>query len=1155
MRRPNEIFLDEGEQAPEQVEPVEDFSQEELLKQPVYIPYRRLKDPREICMLDPACGSMHFGLYAFDLFERIYEEAWDLEGQVDGGIFARSEKLKPLRETYESKEALMRDVPRLIIEHNIHGIDIDPRAVQIAGLSLWLRAQRSWQAQGIRPQDRPQILKSNVVCAEPMPGEKEMLREFTEGLEPRVLGQLVEVIFDKMQLAGEAGSLLKIEEEIEETVAKAREEFNKELLRRQDEANSLFPEFLPPRQQTIYDFTDLPDKTQFWNEAEHKILDALRKYAEQAETTQANRKRLFARDTTRGFAFIDICKKRYDVVLMNPPFGAGSKHTKTYVRSVFPESHDDLAYTFVSRGIQMLTDEGVVGCITTRTGFFLPTFSDWRYYTLAGGARMTVCADLGYGVLDALVETAAYVVAQSKPFPIVVVIDLLQCSDKSQALLQSLSYQSERLHIADATLFRNLPGNPLTYWAPPHILACFKRCSTFEPSWGVVKRGVATGDNERFLRLHWEVPSDSISPSGRWIWYAKGGEYSPYFISTHLLLDWKDNGLGLRNFTDSKGKLRSRPQNLEFFFRHGLAYASRTTSAFGPRVLPSGHGFDQTSNPIFLNGSIPPLAALAVLMTRPVHAFIELAVGSSEAAARDYTNGLIGQLPVPPLTEQEIAKLKRIGSELVELTRDEAMYDETSIEFSGFLPILSEGTSLRGCAAHIVRQRFHRTIRMLYVSYEADQLVTSAYKFSLEGILFLDRFVGIHPWSYRSLLKTDNTSGSVPVRQEAKKCYWADREIEMLAHQSQGDPEKVVSQSDVFERAIKESLTLVVEKVFSFAVGVVAGRWDVRLVLNPSLVQKLPDPFDPLPVCPPGMLIGPEGLSAKRGGIVSEEWLRARPEANTLPSKDAVRKPTIPDDEYPIRISWNGILVDDEGHPEDIVGRVREVTEVIWNDKAGDIEQEACEILGVSSLRDYFRKPGNFFADHLKRYSKSRRQAPIYWPLSTASRSYTLWLYYHRLTDQTIYTCVNDFVEPKLKVVAESTSRLRQESRRSNAEEKELERLSDLELELRDFRDELLRIAAFWKPNLNDGVQITAAPLWKLFRHTPWQKALKETWQKLEKGEYDWAHLAYSIWPERVREKCKCDKSLAIAHNLEELYKEKPAGTKKKDGGSRGKKQ
>ena len=77
-------------------------------------------------------------------------------------------------------------------------------------------------------------------------------------------------------------------------------------------------------------------------------------------------------------------------------------------------------------------------------------------------------------------------------------------------------------------------------------------------------------------------------------------------------------------------------------------------------------------------------------------------------------------------------------------------------------------------------------------------------------------------------------------------------------------------------------------------------------------------------------------------------------------------------------------------------------------------------------------------------------------------------------------------------------------------------------------------------------MQITAAPLWKFFRLKPLQKNVKETWQELEAGEYDWAHLAYSIWPDCVRAKCKTDKSLAIAHGLEDLYLEPPATAKKK---------
>jgi hypothetical protein len=241
---------------------------------------------------------------------------------------------------------------------------------------------------------------------------------------------------------------------------------------------------------------------------------------------------------------------------------------------------------------------------------------------------------------------------------------------------------------------------------------------------------------------------------------------------------------------------------------------------------------------------------------------------------------------------------------------------------------------------------------------------------------------------------------------------------------------------------------------------------------------------------------------------------------------------------YPLRISWGGILTDDEGHPENVEKRVRETLHFVWSERAEAIEAEACQILGAPSLREYFQKPSLFFAEHLARYSKSRRQAPIYWLLSTPSNSYSLWLYYHRLNDQTMFTCVNDFVDPKIKQVSDEAKNLRQKKSRSSTEETKLERLTDLEHELKDLRDELLRVAKFWKPNLNDGVQITAAPLWKLFQHRPWQKKLKETWESLQAGEYDWAHLAYSIWPERIREKCKTDKSLAIAHDLEHLYVE-----------------
>ena len=298
-----------------------------------------------------------------------------------------------------------------------------------------------------------------------------------------------------------------------------------------------------------------------------------------------------------------------------------------------------------------------------------------------------------------------------------------------------------------------------------------------------------------------------------------------------------------------------------------------------------------------------------------------------------------------------------------------------------------------------------------------------------------------------------------------------------------------------------------------FCLGVLFGRWDIRIALDSSELAGSRDPFAPLPACPPGMLQDERGLPAF---------------------------PTDVPAEYPLRISWPGVLVDDDGHPDDIATRIRETIGAICGERAEAIEQEACDILSLRELREFFRRPAAFFSDHLKRYTRSRRVAPIYWPLSTASGSYTLWLYYQRLTNQTLYTCVNNFVDPKLKQVEEDSSRLRTKSDRSSSDEKELERLSDLAQDLKEFREELLRIAGFWRPNLNDGVQITAAPLWRLFQHKPWQKKLKDTWSKLESGDYDWAHLALSIWPERVTKKsCREDRSIAIAHDLEdELWEE-----------------
>jgi len=1132
VRRPNEVFLAAGEKAPPEAEGRTDLSQEELINQPVYIEHRPKKDPRDLRILDPACGSGHFLLHAFDLLERIYEEAWD---DPEG---PKSEATnRTIQEDFETIDDLRREIPKLVIEHNLHGIDIDSRAVQIAALALWLRAQKAWKNLGIKAAERPRIAKSNIVTAEPMPGEEDMKAEFTTELKPRVLGQLVDAVFDKMKLAGEAGALLKIEEEIKDVVSEAKEQW---LHGPKPEQQLLFPGMggQKPKQKEIrFDFKGVTDDG-FWEQAENRILDALKKYSEEAENGRAVRRRLFAEDAARGFAFIDLCRKRYDTILMNPPFGEFSKLYKAYARIVYPNSYNDILGAFIERWLQCLEAHGRLGAITSRTCFYLVSFTDWREKVILTKAALAGMADLGQGVMDdAMVEAAAYILERSRPTVVIPFIRAIAERDRQTVVGNCISAinaatSEPHLFLARQNTFRKLSGAPFVYWTKPDDLNRFAALPTFEPEVAEVRVGLQTGDDPRFVRAVWEVAEKDTQfvcypTSGetfcrlndpivlayqrrrkasmpRWAFHVKSGASQPWYSPITLKIDWHQDGLQLRNFRDAQGKLRSRPQNIAYYYRPGFSWTLRA-ARFYPYVIP---------------GNCIPSVSRYMAFSEPSRGFDTLGVSASRLASafmRFYGEKFewpkflvesLKRLPWPKLRNSTQRFFRTLIQREVEQRRQAYMNHEPFQDF--LLPIKVKDFSSSGRSLAFDPKTL--------LGEEGERLVAEAYGFDQKAAMRIERDV-VEALEFQHGIAAENAEGE-------------NGELD-----TNEDTDFVL---DYSERAQIEAL-------LSYFVGCIFSRWDIRIANDPSLAPKLPDPFDPLPVCPPGMLIGPDGLPAEPYAIVSEEWLRARPDVNSLPPEGVVKTPTISDSEYPLRISWEGILVDDPGlngtqlHRGDIVRRVREVLDLLWKEKAHEIEQEACDILGVSDLRDYFRKPGKFFQDHLKRYSKSRRKAPIYWPLSTASGSYTLWIYYHRLTDQTLYTAVNKYVEPKISEVERNIARIEDELKAASGGKatRLRDRLNETQTfigELRDLREELLRIAALpYKPDLNDGVIINAAPLNSLFKLKSWANDTKKVWDKLKKGDYDWAHLAYTIWPDRVREVCRSDRSIAIAHGLEDL--------------------
>jgi hypothetical protein len=1062
VRRPHEIFLSKGESAPDsESEDQENLSQEELLKQPVYIPYRVLKDPREILMLDPACGSMHFGLYAFDLYEKIYEEAWNLESELGPDVFKRTAELRPLHDTYASFEEFKQAVPKLIVEHNIHGVDIDPRAVQISGLSLWQRAHRAWHEMGIKPNHRPTIKKSNIVCAEPMPGEKEMLLDFTSKLTPPVLGQLVKTIFDKMELAGEAGTLLKIEEEIQASISNAKKEFDKEILRRKEQAGYL-PGMAPKRQPTILDFAALPDETKFWDTAEERILNALNEYAEHVVSNEGQ-KRLFVEDAAKGFAFIDLCRKRYDVVLMNPPFGEASEKLASLAESNYPVWNRNLLCAFINRASEYRETNGKIGVIFDRTAVIKSTYEGFREKILLRQSIESIL-DLGWNVLDANVEVISLTLSgtdYSKDHH-THCIDVRQVEPdfKATVAAETLASRSPSLIVRDQRSFAALPNQVIGYDFPEILLEIFLRFPALKDSGAKANPGLQV-KMDRYGRLRCEVNASDFA-NERYINMYNGSPFCRFYTPSVDCVLWEKTGEMLKNHPSTRWNNSSR------YKIAGVGYGKRGDT-LDAHVLPSNSVFTIEGLAVFPSKRENFYYYLGILNAPLVSWIINYFCGQHKHA------GYVDLIPVPPpCDDMASSDLDRFVKIVVAQKKEfnachevtalfiTPWYTVTSLPEHGIIAWISDTLSLQASMAS------------KYVS-ELETCVENAYHLSTVERTWLRPYLEPH-------------------FQDSASPYEG-------------------------ELSLQDDLAPCAANLLSYMLGTTFGRWDIRYATGGKELPELPDPFDPLPICPPGMLQSKDGLPAEQEDVPAD---------------------------YPLRISWHGILVDDDGHPEHIVVRIRETIKAIWQDRAEAIEQEACEILSVRTLCDYFRRPSAFFADHLKRYSKSRRQAPIYWPLQTPSGSYTLWVYYHRLTDQTLYTCVMDFVEPKLKTVGEDLTVLRNKSIRSSAQEKELANITDLEAELKEFRDELLHIAKFWKPNLNDGVQITAAPLWKLFQHKPWQKKLKETWEKLEKGDYDWAHLAYSIWPERVLRKCHKDHSLAIAHGVEDdLWEEVVISTKK----------
>ena len=966
VRPPTEVFLKEGERPPQEaIEGQADLSQDELLKLPTYILHRSKKDPRELKILDPACGSGHFLLYCFDLLLTIYEEAYT------------DPDLSDLRLAFNNNplEDFPRDIPGLILTHNLHGIEIDVRASQIAALALWLRCQRAYQEIGLK-RDRPKITRSNFVCAEPMPGEEQMLKEFVGQLEPKLLGHVVEAVFNKMKLAGDAGSLLKIEEEIRDAVAAAKKQWARETTRATDRKGQslLFTQAAmdrmarEPTQPLLFDLSDISDD-QFFEQAEGKVVEALRLYAEKAQKGQQLQRRLFAEDAVRGFGFVDICYKRFDIILMNPPFGEPIKSTHGYLAAHYLRTKHDLFAAFCERAMGLLSVTGMIGEISSRVGFFLRSFEEWRNELLVSW-QIRLIADLGSQVLDtAAVEAACYIIQRpSQGTTSTYVFRLLVETDKANKLMQLCQTLAGRYcFLLTTSQCKILPLHPFIYWADSETLRKFTSHPTVEPSAGVVRQGLGTGDNFRFVRAFWEVPvgsiagqdcvipedvRDQLSGQKTWAVHVRSGVSQPWYSPFTLLIDWGAQGKRLKDHWLSKGESPSRyiPSE-ELYFRPGISWTRRAFRLI-PYIVPTG---------------CIPSASRYMAFPEDEHR-INLLGLSASAVATLYMRFYGEKFEHP---NHLVDTFKRLP--FVQLDADTQ-------------------SSIRSIAESEVSRR-----KQYYANYEPFS------DFVLPATILRFGNAEDSEWNWRSFLGDSEeaaVASAVGLSEPALEVLMRDLDEAIYARRQRVSDSDRVDDADGDETgdiACNSTPRGHAVDTISYAVGCVFGRWDIRMACDHSLAPIPGDPFLPIQPSPPGMLVGPNGLPAGDGYVVSRKWLRSRHHIGD-------KLPTLPDSEalkstYPLRINWDGIIVDDEEHADDVVRRIQEAFEIIWTDRANSVETNICSQLGAKGLHDFLRKSGKggFWTEHVFRYSKSRRKAPIYWLLQSTKKNYAMWMYYHRL--------------------------------------------------------------------------------------------------------------------------------------------------------------
>jgi hypothetical protein len=529
---------------------------------------------RSLKILDPACGSGHFLVIAFGLLAALYREEARHRGETIGD----------------------REIAESILENNLHGIDIDPRAIQIAAAGLYLKA-RSF-AKDARPRKlnlvAPVLQLGNLPADDPavVHLREELKREagIPEELTNRLLTSLAGVDY--------LGSLLKVDAAVEDAIRDVELEFE-----RVGGQGDLFGGF---RAQQV--------KLSI-GEAKATVVDKLERFLARHSKSEDLGLRLDGEQLAAGVRFVRIAREgAYDIVVGNPPYqGLSKTESFGYVTKTYPRGKADLYAAFLERGLELVRVGGVSALITIRGWMFLGQFSELRR-DLLKRADLRV-GDLGWGAFELMTDNPVTMAVAVKTDTTSVSIAIAPTdptarvrTDEHRRSLEAGLLAHVGRYEFDPRGFEVIDGEPIVYWWTKEFLGRYAdspKLGTSSPA----KAGAVSGNHTRFLRLAWELessactnnrPSDPLRLSERgWVRYVKGARGKCWIDPCDEVCNWRRGGLEVKTLAEHLYRAYTRQiRNEALYFKPGIAVAG-IGSSFSARVYRWRAIFDNMAASVF----------------------------------------------------------------------------------------------------------------------------------------------------------------------------------------------------------------------------------------------------------------------------------------------------------------------------------------------------------------------------------------------------------------------------------------------------------------------------------------------------------------------------------------------------------------------------